>query len=305
MGAKVKEVYYYDYSLKMGHYESIKGLELSEVEYVSSAISTQEIKVYVTPKKFKVDEKGSNKIKTFVETHIDELVETKEEVAVELPRYIMLVFDDDTKKYYQYTDEFCVIFSIAKCHKIKETDIQAEVENTYMIQKEDTFSYKTDYRKEKVDKCEKSYTTTNRRYCSKCGGPVDDETKKCTRCGKQFFNIKSLVKVIVLVAMSLALGTSVGYNVVMKEQIEELKLEANKTPDYIFTDEFYEYQAFWDENYEKVQFIDDNVVFVIDGYGDYYYTYDQMMQVTQGTNFTYWAYNVENAKYLGYVPWKQ
>ena len=54
----------------------------------------------------------------------------------------------------------------------------------------------------------------------------------------------------------------------------------------------------------KTKFIDENVVFVLDGYGNYYYTYDQMIQVTQGKSYSYWAYNKEQAINLGYRAWK-
>ena len=55
---------------------------------------------------------------------------------------------------------------------------------------------------------------------------------------------------------------------------------------------------------EKADFLDENIVFVIDGYGDYYYTYDQMEKVTQGEDeYYYCAYNVESAIAEGYVKW--
>ena len=57
-------------------------------------------------------------------------------------------------------------------------------------------------------------------------------------------------------------------------------------------------------NSNKAEFLDENIVFVLDGYGDYYYTYEQMREVTQGKDYTFWAYNTENAKYLGYRAWK-
>ena len=37
---------------------------------------------------------------------------------------------------------------------------------------------------------------------------------------------------------------------------------------------------------------------VLDGYGNYYYTYDQVQQVTQGKEYSYWAYNKEAAKIM-------
>jgi len=54
----------------------------------------------------------------------------------------------------------------------------------------------------------------------------------------------------------------------------------------------------------KADFLDENVVFVIDGYGNYYYTYDQMKQVTQGKSYSFWAYNKSQAIGLGYRAWK-
>lgn len=50
----------------------------------------------------------------------------------------------------------------------------------------------------------------------------------------------------------------------------------------------------------KIEFFDEHVVFVIEGYGNYYYTYDEMEQVTQGKNYSFWAYNIDQAKNLGY-----
>ena len=45
---------------------------------------------------------------------------------------------------------------------------------------------------------------------------------------------------------------------------------------------------------EKLEFIDDNIVFKIEGFGNYYYSYDCMMDKVDG-NFSYWAYNKDAA----------
>ena len=51
---------------------------------------------------------------------------------------------------------------------------------------------------------------------------------------------------------------------------------------------------------EKLDFFDDNIVFQIEGFGKKYYTYDCMMKkVANKDNYTYWAYNIELAKYNG------
>ena len=44
----------------------------------------------------------------------------------------------------------------------------------------------------------------------------------------------------------------------------------------------------------KLDFMDDNIVFKIEGFGNYYYTYDCMMQKVNGS-YSYWAYNKEAA----------
>ncbi len=45
---------------------------------------------------------------------------------------------------------------------------------------------------------------------------------------------------------------------------------------------------------DKLNFMNDNIVFKIDGFGNYYYSYDCMMEKVNG-NFTYWAYNKDAA----------
>lgn len=45
---------------------------------------------------------------------------------------------------------------------------------------------------------------------------------------------------------------------------------------------------------KKLNFFDNNIVFRIEGFGDYYYTYDCMLKKVNGS-FSYWAYNRERA----------
>lgn len=62
------------------------------------------------------------------------------------------------------------------------------------------------------------------------------------------------------------------------------------------------YENRYTEIKDKAEFIDNNIVFVIDGDDVHYYTYDEMMMFFAEYEFTYWAYNIENAIYLGYTP---
>lgn len=72
-----------------------------------------------------------------------------------------------------------------------------------------------------------------------------------------------------------------------------------RSPDYILSD-----PPDYEEISEKTEFYDECIVFVIEGYGDYYFTYDEMMQITKyDEDFSFWAYNKELAIDLGYTAY--
>lgn len=58
------------------------------------------------------------------------------------------------------------------------------------------------------------------RYCKYCGGAIDSETKKCTNCGKQYFNIKS-AKHIICYALLIAAILSLLCVIYVREQQHE------------------------------------------------------------------------------------
>lgn len=45
----------------------------------------------------------------------------------------------------------------------------------------------------------------------------------------------------------------------------------------------------------KLDLMDEAIVFQIEGYGNYYYTYDCMMKKVSSSKYSYWAYNKEQA----------
>lgn len=51
---------------------------------------------------------------------------------------------------------------------------------------------------------------------------------------------------------------------------------------------------------DKLEFFDNNIVFVLEGYGNYYYSYDCVQKITDGRQYSYWAYNKEAATSRGY-----
>ena len=54
------------------------------------------------------------------------------------------------------------------------------------------------------------------------------------------------------------------------------------------------------QNANKLNFYDEKVVFVIEGYGNYYYTYDCMINKVGNNKYYFWAYNKEQAIGKGY-----
>jgi RNA polymerase subunit RPABC4/transcription elongation factor Spt4 len=48
-------------------------------------------------------------------------------------------------------------------------------------------------------------------HCKKCGGLIDNETKRCTSCGKQYFKFRPMVLAVILLAVFFA--ASAGFNV--------------------------------------------------------------------------------------------
>ena len=66
-------------------------------------------------------------------------------------------------------------------------------------------------------------------FCKKCGSTIDPNTKKCSGCGKQYFNSKKTVPVVLL---SVLLVASIGLNVMQyfqgKEAIETVATQTTK-----------------------------------------------------------------------------
>lgn len=139
------------------------------------------------------------------------------------------------------------------------------------------------------------------KYCKLCGGKLD-KNNKCKKCGKQYFKLnKSLI-------LYLIIGGLVISNVVFillyddaKNEVENVTEACSENPSWC------EIQLNtltgkhdWSYVSDKLDFFDENIVFVIEGYGNYYYTYDCVQKITNGEEYSYWAYNIEAAKYEGY-----
>ena len=123
----------------------------------------------------------------------------------------------------------------------------------------------------------------------------DDSSTKRTR---------PFLKNAFIIILSVTLLISISGNIILWLDVREShntinQLEADlENADGLYHEMFLDYADY----IAKAEFMDQNIVFVLEGYGDYYYTYDAMMQITDSSTFYFWAYNVEQARNLGYSP---
>ena len=139
------------------------------------------------------------------------------------------------------------------------------------------------------------------KYCKMCGGKLDSN-KKCQKCGKQYFKLNK--NIIFYVIIGLLVISNIVFILLYSNSKKSLQ---NITDTLVDSSDWCETQLnlikgehdiFYIQ--EKLDFFDENIVFVIEGYGDYYYTYDCVQKITDGEEYSYWAYNKEAAMAKGY-----
>ena len=134
--------------------------------------------------------------------------------------------------------------------------------------------------------------TTSKRFCSHCGSPIDEESKVCTGCGKQYFKgIKHLLgkmfskQRLALVIVSFVLFVSLIVNIVLAVNVAAYRNELAT-----YRDAFV--------RLEDLYFYDQYVVFVSDDGTKIYHKVD----CDKFDSSSFWAYNTEAAKSKGYTP---
>lgn len=137
-------------------------------------------------------------------------------------------------------------------------------------------------------------------FCKRCGSLIDNKTRKCTGCGKQYFRLS---KAIAWGILSIILICLLGYNAYQFYQIKQLNSENKDLMEKLETKSSYitELNSRIGNLQLKANFLDNNVVIVWDDgtklYHKYGCTHRDIFKTT-----TFWAYNIEAAKQLGYRP---
>lgn len=164
------------------------------------------------------------------------------------------------------------------------------------------------------------------RFCKLCGGAIDPDIKKCTKCGKQYFRLR-ITRTVAFVAIIAVLCTAFGF--MSKYRADQHQIQLSQLNSKISelestlesrdktieqnnqTIEQYK-QQISDKNQrnheliqkkleleQKVRFFDMYVVFVLDDNTYRYHKYD--CTVFQRSFDSFWAYNVEAAESRGYT----
>ena len=144
-------------------------------------------------------------------------------------------------------------------------------------------------------------------FCVFCGGTLIEQSRRTVERNRSVekTNVKLKVAIVILAIMLVIVsGVAIYYGVVREDEnetlISNLRIESNQ----LHADK----QALTTQNakyLEKISFFDQYIVFVLEGYGNYYYTYDQMKQVTQGKeSYVMTIYDVDVAIRKGYRAWK-
>lgn len=147
--------------------------------------------------------------------------------------------------------------------------------------------------------------TSKTKYCKLCGCKLDDNNK-CKKCGKQYFKFNKNVAVCLYLGLLIITNMVTIFMYIDKNKeaenileecsnIEESNQSWCETTMDILTD-----GNSWTYTSDKLDFFDENIVFVIEGYGNYFYNYDCVQKITDGEEYSYWAYNKEAAISKGY-----
>lgn len=151
------------------------------------------------------------------------------------------------------------------------------------------------------------------RFCSRCGGKIDNDTKKCTGCGKQYFKGFRVNKVLSLALIFLLILSGFLnvylYTRVLEHSDEIAKLQSEltsmeskntrlKTKNNNLQNQISNLAGELDVCYQEINFIDEFVVFVENDETDLYHKY----QCYKFKGKSFWVFNVSAAIGEGYSP---
>jgi hypothetical protein len=154
------------------------------------------------------------------------------------------------------------------------------------------------------------------RYCRDCGGLIDNKTKKCTACGRQFFKLNISKILLAVLTLTIIAGLSAynayQYNIITTKNntISELITENQSLNSTISAKESHinslidtcnEYK----NKYSNARDFIDKCAVVYEVDSEYYHSntcLEAYRTRRKEDNWSYWIYNINAAKSKGYSP---
>ena len=140
MTARIDSIYYYDYTKDIGRYDSIRNFSSEKMLYTVLALSTPKIHVDSSPNSFTISPEGSNRIREFAISQMNNLQEVSKDLAINSPKYICICYFDGTERYFAYNESFCDLFKLAyqykpheKKEELYESPIALQTSNSHSI----------------------------------------------------------------------------------------------------------------------------------------------------------------------------
>lgn len=137
MTTRIDSIYCFDYTRKIGHYDSIRNFAAEKMTYIGLALSTPQNHVDANPITFDVPSIGSNHIREYTIEQLPNLNEISKELAVNSPKYILIRYFDGSERYFTYNEQFFAMFKIAFQYKPQEKTVDENV-SPYVLQENES-----------------------------------------------------------------------------------------------------------------------------------------------------------------------
>lgn len=154
-------------------------------------------------------------------------------------------------------------------------------------------------------------TTAKTKYCHKCGKAIDNKSKKCSGCGKQYFRWKHLlIGLLIIIPITILASVSIYYYsecqnyqkkyIQAKADSDQLKqlLEQREGELASIHEDIDELSERIYPMLDDIEFYHEHIVFRSDDNTELYHKYGcPRLDLS-----CFWAYNTEMAEQLGYEP---
>jgi len=119
---RMEEVAFVDRISTFGKYVAVRDINKEEMTCFRIALSTPTVHVQAYPVEFPINQRVSQEIREFIMSHLHLLKETSKDLAFKTAKFIVIGYDDETWRFFEYCDEFCEVFEMTNsCHPLNNS----------------------------------------------------------------------------------------------------------------------------------------------------------------------------------------